>query len=254
MKRLMLHHRLLTFIGVSVLALLGVVFLSASAQEVSAQQINQDTPVSSRTITVSGTGQALGAPDIAYIQLGTDQSNSDPAAAFQSANDVMNAVRDAVTGLGVAASDIQTTTFNIWVQDNTDSSGNPTGERTYHAQDIVTITVRDVTKTGDVISAAIGAGANNINNLSFGIADPTELANQARAMAIADAQSRAQQIASTLGVTVGPVMTVNESVSSDGQPQPMAMAYAASAGGGAPVNQGQLTVSVQVTITFAIGS
>ena len=210
------------------------------------------SPLPAHSITVTGMGQASGTPDIAYLQIGTDQANSDPAAAFNDANAVINSVRDAVEGLGVKASDIQTSTFNMWVQENTDSSGNPTGERTYHAQHIVTITVRDVSKTGDVVSAAVDAGANNINGLSFGIADPAKLANQARDMAIADAQARAQQIATTLGISVGSVLTVNKSVSSDGQPLPM-MAAALSAGSAA-VSQGQLTISVQVTIAFAIAS
>lgn len=230
-------------------ALLIFVGLATQTSVVQAQDNATDT---SRTITVSGIGVASGAPDIAYLQIGTDQTDANPATAFNNANSVMSAVRDAVVGLGVDAADIQTSTFNMWVQDNTDSNGNPTGERTYHAQNMVTISIRDISQAGDVINAGIDAGANNINGLTFGIADSTELANQARDLAIGDAQARAAQIASTLGVEVGDVITVNESVSSDNQPRPIMAASIA--GGGASVSQGQLTVNVQVTITFAIGS
>lgn len=230
-------------------ALLIFVGLATQTSVVQAQDNATDT---SRTITVSGIGAASGAPDIAYLQIGTDQTDANPATAFNNANSVMSAVRDAVVGLGVDAADIQTSTFNMWVQDNTDSNGNPTGERTYHAQNMVTITIRDISQAGDVINAGIDAGANNVNGLTFGIADSTELANQARDLAIADAQARAAQIASTLGVEVGDVITVNESVSSDNQPRPIMAASIG--GGGASVSQGQLTVNVQVTITFAIGS
>ncbi|MCA9891410.1 MAG: SIMPL domain-containing protein [Anaerolineae bacterium] len=235
------YHMLLTFVFIFS-GLFG-------SQVVNAQSDMDSANTTPRTIAVSGNGTASGTPDIAYLQIGTEQTNSDPAAAFSSANDVISALQQAVVDLGVDATDIQTSAFNMWVQTNTDNSGNSTGESTYHAQNMLTICVRDVTQAGDIISAAVNAGANNINGLNFGIADPTALANQARDIAIADAQARAQQIASALGVNVGPAITVNESVS--GGAQPLA-ARAFSAGvGGASVRQGQLSVNVQVTITFA---
>lgn len=213
----------------------------------------QDNSMAERTITVSGAGQASGTPNVAYLVLGVDVTNSDPTEAFNAVNNGINAVRDAVMALSVAREDIQTTGFNMWAQDSYDpQTGAPNGERTYRAQNMLSITVRDIATTGEVITAAINAGANSINGLNFGIADTSALAQDARLKAIDDARSRAQQIAQALGVTLGEPVKVDETIS--GGPIASQVAYAAvGGGGGASVSEGQLTVNVQLTITFAIG-
>lgn len=203
-----------------------------------------------RTITVSGYGQESGTPDVAYLYLGVDSTNENPTEAFNQVNTMIEAVNAAVMALGIAGDDIQTSSINLWVQDSFDpATGSPTGGRTYRAQNMVTVTVRDVNAVGDVITAAIAAGANSINGLSFGIAEPTALAQAARLNAIADARARAEQIAAALGVTLGEPISADESISGGAVSQPM---YAMGMGGGGAVSEGQLAVSVQLTITYAI--
>jgi hypothetical protein len=216
----------------------------------------EGTPVTptQRSITVSGTGQASGAPDIAYITLGSEATDPNPSNVFNSVNTTIRAVRAALAGLNIAEADIQTSSFNMWAQDEYDASGGRTGNRVYYAQNILTIKVRDIAVTGEVIRVAVDAGANVIQGLMFGLSDPNALMSQARTAAIADAQARAQQLAQALGVTVGEVILVTEGTVPSNVPLPNVRGQMADAVVSAQVAPGSLSVQVDVTVTFAIGS
>jgi uncharacterized protein len=207
-----------------------------------------------RTITVTGYGVSAGAPDVAYVSLGVQFVSANPSEAFSQANSAIATVRDAVVALGVAPEDIQTTGFNMWTNEGYDASGMPSGQRTYNAQNILTIVVRDVAIAGEVITTAVDAGANVINNLSFGIDDTAALAAEARIAAINDAQERPAQITGALGLTVGEVLTIDETPSGGVFPvarMDMAMGLG---GGGASISEGQLSLSAQIIITFALNA
>ena len=234
---------------VTVVAALLVGVLAFSARPVGAQDTS--TPV--KTISVTGSGEVFGKPDVAYITLGVDQADKDASVAIDTANKTLTAIVKAVGDAGVKEEDIQTTSYNIYPEDPTDpQTGQPTGNRIFHVQLAVTVTIRDITKVGAVIQAGLGAGANNLNNLSFGIADTKSLEAAARKAAVTDAKDRAQQLADAAGVKLGTPMTISESIGN--VPVPMfnraADTFAASA---APqINAGQLSVSITVNITYGI--
>lgn len=210
--------------------------------------------VNYNTITVTGSGDATGAPDVAYIQLGVNVSDANAGTAIDEANTIITAVRAALIQAGVADEDIQTTSFNVYSEDLYDPlTGQPSGEVRYHVQNILNVTVRDVATTGAVLDAALSAGANNVLGLSFSISDTSALEADARAQAIEDARARAQQLADVLGVTLGEPVVVSETFFGPG---PVFTGGLGGGGGAAPaevpVSAGQLTVSVQVNVTFAI--
>ena len=74
----------------------------------------------------------------------------------------------------------------------------------------LTVTARDLTKIGDILGAAQAAGVNSVGGVSFTLEDPTQAISQARALAVADARARADQIAKGLGVKIVRVLVVNE--------------------------------------------
>ncbi len=246
-KRIPLNWKTLS--AAATVMLLVVAFLSIAGGSVGAQ----DTP--SRTISVSGTGEAYGTPDVAYVNLGIDVTDSDIGKALDSANTSMAAIVAAITDTGVDAKDVQTVNFNVYPEDKYDpQTGQATGERVYHVQNSVNVTVRDMTKVGTVMQAGLGAGANTVNGLSFGISDTKPLEQDARLQAVADARARAQALADAFGVKLGDVISVSEGYGSVPVPITYAKADAFAAGGAAPqVNPGQLSVNVQLSVTFAIG-
>lgn len=239
------------FARVVALTAVGVLLIFALAVAPAGAQ--GEPNVTDRTISVSGTGEVFGQPDIAYINLGVDVTNADVGQAIENANTTLSAIVTAVGAAGVAEGDIQTANYSVYPEDRFDpQTGQPTGERVFHVQLAVNVTVRDISQTGAVIQAGLGAGANSINGLSFGIADMKGLEEQARKAAIADARSRAEQLAGGFGVTLGEPVAISESFG--GAPIPLFNREVASlAQSSAPqINPGQLSVSIQVSVTFAI--
>ena len=54
---------------------------------------------------------------------------------------------------------------------------------------------------------------NQINGISFDVSKPTEALDEARRLAAADATRKAKLYAETMGVTLGPVLSISEGVS-----------------------------------------
>ncbi len=238
------------FSAVGAVLLLVAAFTSFAGGAVGAQ----DTSSTPHVITVSGTGDAYGAPDVAYVNLGVDVSDADLSKALDSGNKTMAAIVAALTDVGVDPKDIQTASYNVYPQQQTDpQTGQPTGKTTYEVQSSVNVTVRDMSKAGAVMQAGLNAGANTVNGLSFGIADMSALEAQARKIAAADAKDRAQQLADAFGVKLGDVISVSETLGNTPIPVYRTEAMSAAAPVAAPqINGGQLNVNVQVEVTFAI--
>lgn len=236
---------------VIVMAALLVGVLAFSARPAGAQD-NPPAPI--RTITVTGSGEVFGKPDVAYITLGVDEADKDASKAIDTANSTLTAIVKALTDAGVKEEDIQTTSYNIYPEDKTDpQTGQPTGERVFHVNLAVTVTIRDITKVGAVIQAGLGAGANSINSLSFGINDVKGLEADARKAAVADAADRAKQLADAAGVTLGEPVSISETIGNVPVPMFNRAADSFAMGGAAPqINAGQLSVSISVDISYSI--
>jgi uncharacterized protein YggE len=242
---------------VELLSLLAVVLMLVTActggTAAIAPAATPDSSAPEHTISVSGSGQATGTPDVAYVELGVNVTNPDVGQAITEANQTMNDVRQALLDAGVPEENLQTSTFNVSAEQPPtppDSTQQP--EPTYRVVNILRVKVEQIDTVSDVIDAGLNAGANNVYNLSFDIADPTALQEQARTAAIEDARNRAQQLADGLGVQVGAPVQVSESFGGQPQIERVAMAADVSGAGAPPINQGQLSVSVTVNVSFLI--
>ncbi len=80
-------------------------------------------------------------------------------------------VADALKTFKIDPKDIQTTNFSIAPQQQYDNNGKLTGAINYMVDNTVYVTLRDITKMGDVLAAAVKAGANSINSIQFDAAD-----------------------------------------------------------------------------------
>jgi len=120
----------------------------------------------------------------------------------------------------------------------------------YQVSNNVTVTVDDLTKLGSTLDALVRSGANQLGGIQFMIADPKPLAERARTLAVGDAAAKARTLAMAAGVTLGPLMSIQESTMN--RPIPvfaMARAVAAEA---VPVAEGEERVSVNVTMLYTI--
>jgi len=217
------------------------------------------------TITVQGQGQAALAPDVARISFTVENTKATVALAQAATTKQANAALDFVKGQGVAEKDVKTLSYNIYPQysyPNPCPSGAlcPTYSGTpkitgYQVSETVQVTLRDLTKVGDLLSGLGTLEVQNVNGPAFALDDPTAGSDAARADAIVKAKAQADLLAKQLGVKLGKI--VNFSESSGGYPYPM-MAYGL--GGGASeskavtpnVPAGENTYNASVSITYEI--
>lgn len=240
-----------------VLLVSAALVLSACAGTAAAQADSQSTDngQTERTITVNGTGKVVIDPDIAYVTIGVHTENKDATKAVSDNNTKSTAVKDALIALGVDEKDIQTTNFSIYPQQQYDPQGRPTGEINYVVDNSIYVTVRDLDKIGEILDAAIQAGANSIYGIQFDVADRSKALSEARKLAVENAQIQAQELAEAAGVALGPVKTI--STFAEQTPVPvyqgglgggMAMAEAASV----PVSSGQMVLTTNVNMVYEI--
>ena len=208
-----------------------------------------------RALTVTGSGSATGAPDMALVHLGVQTSDEDVLAAFDRSNQITADIVEALLALGIERADIQTSGLSLYQDRPYDPySDVEDGTIIYWAQNTLSVTLRDVTLVGQALGASVQAGANSIERLSYGLSDPAALEARARERAVADARARAEQLAELTGSQLGRVFTVNESPGGfNVRAERLEFAaMAADAGGAATVEAGQLSVTVQLQITWEL--
>lgn len=231
-----------------VIGVVGVaVFVTGcTAAPVPAAQTNQTG------LTVTGTGEAQGEPDVAFVEVGIDIEDEDLGAAVNQSNRIINNITSALDELGVAEEDIQTTNFNVFQDQRYDNNG-PTGEFFFRVNNTVRIRIVEIEQTGEILERSLEAGANQVYGLNFTIDDPQALQDAARTEAINDAQRKAEQMASDLGVELGDPIFVSEGGGAVPFASPRFDTFAADeAISAVPVSTGQLNVSSSVTVTFEI--
>ena len=204
-----------------------------------------------RSITVTGTGLVTLTPDLAYISIGVHSQDASASVALDDNNTKAQAVIAAIKGFGVAVKDIQTTNFSIYPQQQYDNNGNYTGIL-YTVDNTVYVTVRDLSKLGDLLDVSVRAGANNIGSISFDVTDKSAALTQARQAAVAEARKQADELVSATGVKLGEVQTISYY---DSTPSPIAYdgrAMSAVPAPSVPVQAGSLQITTTVTIVYEI--
>ncbi len=211
------------------------------------------TPPPQRTITVTGSGKVTLTPDIAYISIGVHTEDPSAKNAVASNNTQAQAVITAIKSFGVADKDIQTTNFSIYAQQQTDTTGKVTGIN-YVVDNTVYVTVRDLSKLGDLLDSAVSAGANNISSIQFDVADKTAALSQARLAAVADAKKQADELTSATNTVLGDVQTISYMDTT----VPITVQYARTAtlapaaAPVVPVQAGSMQITTTVTIVYAL--
>ncbi len=205
-------------------------------------------------ITVIGRGEAFGQPDEAYLNVGVETFAVEVTTATAENEEKIQTIITTLKEQGIAAEDIQTSNYSLWAEQIYGERG-PEGIAGYRVNNQVQVTIREVEKVGDVLTAVTNAGANSIYGVSFSVADPAALEAEAREEAIANAQERARLLAELSGVTLGDVVAVSEVI---GQMPYREMGglggggYMAAEAAGTSISPGQLSYHVEVQVTFAI--
>jgi len=202
-------------------------------------------------ISVSGEASVSAPPDLAMIDAGVASDAKTAREAADANNAAMAKVLQALKSANIDDKDYQTSRLSLQPQ----YAPNRPGQSTvvgYRASNRVTIKLHDVNKVAGVIDTLVGAGANDIGNIYFAVAEPSKLLDQAREKAVADARRKAEIYAKAAGVTLGSPLSISE----DGTPTPTFRVKTLAAPMGAatptPVAQGEETLSVTVSVIWGI--
>lgn len=210
-----------------------------------------------RTVSVTGNGQVFLVPDVAYVYIGVHSQSENVTEALSQNTEQGKAVSDALKKLGVEAKDIQTTSFNIYPQQQYEPNSGKVTSTIYMIDNTVYVTVRDLEKLGELLDAVVRSGANSINGINFDVVDKETAMSEARGLAISNARKQAEELAKASGVTLGDVQMITTS-SAGTAFTPKESYYGMGGGGGmaasapVPVSQGQLVLTVDVALMYLI--
>jgi uncharacterized protein YggE len=208
-----------------------------------------------RAITVQGQGKVSAVPDIATLSVEVSRDGADLDPILAQVRNEMNKVLEAVKSQAIADKDVQTDLFQVHPKYEQDKHGNP-HPAGYVVANRISVKVRDLKKTGKVLTAVLNAGATSVNGPDFEIDNPEAVERLALAAATRDAKAKAQAIAEAAGVQLGEIMAINpQTVNWPGPRRPMimrAMAMPAAMEAEEPIATGEQTLAGSVTITYAI--
>ena len=204
-----------------------------------------------RVLVVEGSGEAAARADMATIRLGVRSFAPSAAAAMSETNRKAAATLKSLGKAGVADRDITTTGLSLNARYDYGQNRQEPRISGYEASNNVTVRLRDIDKVGAILDKALNAGANQMNGISFGFADPTSLYDEARANAIADAKRKASVYADAAGVDVGDILTISDTNAPIREPMRMMRAEAATADS-IPISVGENSVQARVRIVFEL--
>lgn len=203
-------------------------------------------------INITGQASRSVAPNYAILTLGITSQNTNINTAKSNNDRIMSDLISRLANLGVAKKDIYTSSISINpTSDYQDGKRINTG---YNVSNHVTIKINNLDNIGKVVDAAVSAGANDINNLSFQNDVSQQLSDSLTTKAIQNGRHKAEVIAAALGRTLGPVKTVSisttETSTMDSGYYRNPVMLKAALETATPVEKGSLIVSQDANITY----
>lgn len=212
-----------TVFAFTALVLLGVIIIVAILQD---RIFNNQWQVS-----VMGTAKVPYIADTASITLGVQIDKSRTAEiALNELNQSMDQIVDALKTVGVPDEDVQTQNYSLYPQyDYIEGESRLAG---YNANQQVKVKVRNLQQNegllSKVLAATASAGVNQVHSIQFEASNLEALKQQARILAIQDAQQKAAEMEATLDVNLGKIVGWWENMTSGPLPIPY---YAEGKGG-----------------------
>ena len=243
---------------------LGAVVLGVAGLGVSLTGVAAATPSvapascasSAPHLTVEGSGQGSGTPDVLNAVFGFSTTASASATALSQNNAKVALALQALTANGVAARDTQTTGLNLSAQ-----YAYPHGVPTltgYQATETITATLRNPSTEGAAIDDVVSATGNaaQVNSLTFSFGNPAVVQDKARTAAVHQAVAHAEAMAAAAGRKLGPVCSLTDNTQPTGLQDGQDLGNAALPASGAtalPLEPGTQTESDEVTMVYALG-
>lgn len=162
------------------------------------------------TINVSGNSEITVDPDEAEVWAGISIVKLTAEDAQNEANKVINAIIDGLRYKGISEDDIATERLSLREERRWEA-----GKSTvvgWRATQTLKISTTDLNKVGPIVDVCVNNGANQIQNINFGLSEEKEqeIKKEAIAKATTNAKDKAEAIADSLDVRLGKVKSVSE--------------------------------------------
>jgi uncharacterized protein YggE len=212
------------------------------------QQVQSQVP----EIVTTGEAVVRRAPDRAFFTVTAESRARSPRDAQQENARMMTSVQDKLKGAGIAKEAIRTLGYTV--EPEFDFANNRRTLRDYVARNTIEVKVDDLDRLGEMIDAAVSAGATSVGDVRFDLKDRKAAEREALRQAVVDARARAEAAAAGADRTIDHIIRIQENGTEPIEP-PRPVMMAVRAGGAAPetpITAGDIEIRARVTLTAAI--
>jgi len=194
------------YVALVVVAAIGVFAVVHRPAEKAAQTGTFDAyGRNSRGVTATGTCVVRTKPDVAEVTIGINQNSKTASSAKSNVKSRTQRVIQALRASGIEMKDIQTERYMLQPQWKDQYN-----MMSWTVEEALRVKIRKTDTVAYVLDAAVKAGANHVGRLTYSVNDVNALRAKGRAKAAKVARTKAEQLASSLGGKLGPLVTCSE--------------------------------------------
>jgi hypothetical protein len=200
-------------------------------------------------VMVVGDSIVQAQPDTAILTIAVVTQNRSAIEAQQENATKTDAVLRALKAAAGAGAEVKTSGYALQPQ-RVYKEGQPPTISGYEARNMVTVTMSDLNKIGNVIDAAAQAGSNDVSGIAFTLRQDRPARDRALGEATREAMSKAQVIAQALGGRVLRIVEVQEDGFQQRPPVPIYQteSFATAAKVATPIEVGSLEINSRVQV------
>ncbi len=238
----------------SLVAFLASICLLQPATLAAADDVNAVVPV----LTVRGAAQLQKPADQLRISVGVVIESDEAPTALRENTRQMNDVIDALKKTGLTDKEYQTSRFQIQPVYTRRPRQAPVDWKPkiigYRVSNSLNVKTKKLELAGELIQAANEAGANSIDSISFGLADPRRHRVEAIRAATANALTDARTLADAANLRLVRVLSITLDQAAAPRPtiQRMSAGMAMAEAAPPPIQPGDVTVRANVTVVYEI--
>lgn len=139
-------------------------------------------------IVVYGGGKVSIKPDIAYVTIGVESTDSDLQIAIKDNNDIVLAIIEHLNSKNITENDIKTKYYSVY-QSHDYSTSEKFQE--YHVINTIEYKTTNLEDLGETISQLTKIGANRVEDIQFDCSNISDCYKEALKLALEDAKSKA---------------------------------------------------------------
>ena len=206
------------------------------------------------TVTVTGNGSVSVTPDMAEVTFAVETDAKTAEESQQRNVEQVDAVIEALKAKGIEEKSIQTTGYylnNIYDYERDVVTG-------YRTQTMLTVKDQKIEETGALISDAVAAGVNRVQNVRFFASTYDAAYAEALKNAVETARAKAEVLAAASGKTLGEVVSMTEGWQNTEYRYSNADVYAEEAAAdvysakGLSMMAGEIEISAPVTVVYTL--